>query len=45
MTKIDVPEISITSSISNKNFFSGNAKTILLEKMEPNNTQLPINSP
>ena len=42
---MDVPEISITSSISNKNFFSGKAKTIFLEKIEPTKTQPPINKP
>jgi hypothetical protein len=45
MARIDAPEINMTSSISNKNFFSGRAKTIFLEKIEPTKTQLPINRP
>ena len=43
MARMDNPEINITSSISNKNFFSGNAKTIFLEKMEPTKTEALAN--
>ena len=35
----------MTNSISNKNLSSGNANTILLEKIEPAKTQNPIRMP